>query len=112
MFILELIRHVLEFHHHRLQKPDAPLPGPMSRDEAEATITQLAADFPESVDVEHSIVDVMKVLGLDSSKRAREQLAHQLGYEGPIDFSPKMNLWLRDKVMDAVATRTVDSLRA
>ncbi len=111
--ILDLILNVFHFHRHHAEKPDAPLPGPMTREEAEALVTTLAADFPEkNIDVEHSIVDVMKVLGLDSSQRARKQLAQELGYDGPLDYSAKMNQWLRDKVIDAVATRTVDSLRA
>ncbi len=83
----------------------------MTRDEAEALVRDLAAAFPEKVDVTTGITDVMKVLGLDSSLRARRQLAQELSYDGPLDGSAKMNLWLRDKVMDAVATRTVDSLR-
>lgn len=46
-----------------------------------------------------SIVDLMKLLGLDSSLEARKQLAHELNYGAETADSAKMNLWLHKQVM-------------
>ena len=41
-----------------------------------------------------SIVDLMKLLGLDSSLENRKELATELGYSGDKDGSAEMNIWL------------------
>ncbi len=46
-----------------------------------------------------SIVDLMKLLKLDSSLNARKQLAQELGYTGALDGSAEMNVWLHEQVM-------------
>jgi hypothetical protein len=46
-----------------------------------------------------SIVDLMKLLKLDSSLAARKQLAQELGYKGALDGSAEMNIWLHKEVM-------------
>jgi hypothetical protein len=46
-----------------------------------------------------SIVDLMKLLDLDSSLSNRKELATELGYEGAKDGSAEMNIWLHRKVM-------------
>ncbi len=46
-----------------------------------------------------SIVDLMKLLDLDSSLPSREQLATELGYPGAKDGSAEMNIWLIRQVM-------------
>lgn len=46
-----------------------------------------------------SIVDLMKLLNLDSSLSARKQLAQELGYTGKLDGSAEMNVWLHKQVM-------------
>ncbi len=50
-----------------------------------------------------SIVDLMKLLDLDSSLSARKQLAQELGYTGALDGSAAMNVWLHKEVMDKLA---------
>ena len=50
-----------------------------------------------------SIVDLMKLLGIDSSLQNREELATELGYTGPKDGSAEMNLWLHKAVMQELA---------
>ena len=47
-----------------------------------------------------SIVDLMKLLDLDSSLDNRKALATELGYPGAKDGSAEMNLWLHRKVME------------
>ena len=51
-----------------------------------------------------SIVDLMKLLGLDSSLDNRKQLASELGYSGATDGSAEMNIWLSKAVMKELAS--------
>jgi hypothetical protein len=46
-----------------------------------------------------SIVDLMKLLDLDSSLDNRKALAAELGYTGARDGSAEMNIWLHRRVM-------------
>ena len=50
-----------------------------------------------------SIVDLMKLLGMDSSLSNRETLATELGYTGAKDGSAEMNIWLHKEVMRQLA---------
>ena len=50
-----------------------------------------------------SIVDLMKLIGLDSSLDNRKELATELGYTGDRDGSAEMNLWLHKEVMRQLA---------
>ena len=58
---------------------------------------------PETLDWRVSIVDLMKVLGLDSSLSARKQLAAELKYDGDMQDSAAMNMWLHKQVIERVA---------
>jgi hypothetical protein len=51
------------------------------------------------LDWKHSIVDLMKLLKLDSSLNARKELAKELGYTGKTDGSAEMNIWLHKQVV-------------
>jgi len=50
-----------------------------------------------------SIVDLMKLLSMDSSLENRKELATELGYTGPKDGSAEMNIWLHAEVMRQLA---------
>ena len=50
-----------------------------------------------------SIVDLMKLIGLDSSLDNRKELATELGYTGEKDGSAEMNIWLHKEVMRQLA---------
>jgi Domain of unknown function (DUF3597) len=76
---------------------------PMSREEVEAMIEKIANDQDENFNWEESIVDLMKLLKLDSSLGARKQLAQELGYKGKLDGSADMNVWLHEQVMTRLA---------
>jgi 3-oxoacyl-ACP reductase-like protein len=56
-----------------------------------------------NLNYQSSIVDLMKLLDLDSSLANREQLATELGYAGAKDGSAEMNIWLHRKVMEQLA---------
>lgn len=46
-----------------------------------------------------SIVDLMKLVGIDSSLDNRKALARELGYSGDLDGSAEMNIWLHKATM-------------
>lgn len=50
-----------------------------------------------------SIVDLMKLLGIDSSLDNRKELARELGYTGDLDGSAEMNIWLHKATMKELA---------
>jgi 3-oxoacyl-ACP reductase-like protein len=68
-----------------------------------AVLDDLDDKNPETLDWRSSIVDLLKVLGLDSSLTARKELASELKYDGDTSDSASMNVWLHKKVIDLVA---------
>jgi hypothetical protein len=64
-----------------------------------AVLDGLAAKNPEKLDWKHSIVDLMKLVGMDSSFTARKQLAAELHYTGDPNDSASMNVWLHKEVL-------------
>ena len=57
----------------------------------------------EDLDWRRSIVDLMKLLKIDSSHKARKELAKELGYSGDMGDSAAMNIWLHKQVMTKLA---------
>jgi uncharacterized protein DUF3597 len=89
-------------------------PKPISRTEVEAQIAAIEAKRGVKYNWKQSIVDLMKLLDLDSSLAARKELAQELGYTGALDGSAEMNVWLHKQVMEKLAERggkVPDSLR-
>ena len=68
-----------------------------------AVLTGLAEKNPQKLDWRHSIVDLMKLLGLDSGLASRKQLADELHYTGDKEDSATMNIWLHKQVMQKLA---------
>jgi Domain of unknown function (DUF3597) len=66
-------------------------------------LTRFAAQKKEKLDWRRSIVDLMKLLDLDSSLLARKQLAQELHYTGDTDDTAAMNIWLHKQVMRKLA---------
>lgn len=97
--------------------PAAPAPGGQSAPSATASatagtatqvdvadvLTKLASEKKEKLDWRHSIVDLMKLLDLDSSLSARKELAQELQYSGNMNDSAAMNVWLHKQVMQKLA---------
>lgn len=82
--------------------------------DVEAVLTIMAQDNPQTLDWRHSIVDLMKLLAIDSSLAARKELAGELGYTGDTSDSAAMNIWLHKQVMAKLAENggmVPDSLR-
>lgn len=63
----------------------------------------LAAKNKEKLDWRHSIVDLMKLVGMDSGLASRQELAKDLKYTGDINDSAAMNIWLHKEVMKKLA---------
>src|SRR5215831_13036797 len=76
---------------------------PLSQIDVEAVLAKLAAQKKEKLDWRKSIVDLMKLLDLDSSLAARKQLAQELHYAGDHNDSAPMNVWLHKQVMKKLA---------
>ena len=68
-----------------------------------ATLDKMAASNKEKLDWKHSIVDLMKLVGMDSSLSARKELADDLKYTGDKNDSAKMNMWIHKEVMRKLA---------
>lgn len=76
---------------------------PMSRADVEALIARIEESRGVKYNWRQSIVDLMKLLDLDSSLAARKELAQELGYTGALDGSAEMNVWLHKQVMEKLA---------
>src|SRR5262245_40363781 len=63
----------------------------------------LPAKNSEDLDWKKSIVDLMKLVGMDSSFKARKQLAQELNYTGDTNDSASMNVWLHKQVLVKIA---------
>jgi hypothetical protein len=71
--------------------------------DVEVILTTLATTTGETLNWRTSIVDLMKLLDLDSSLTARKALADELGYTGDKNDSASMNIWLHRQVMSKLA---------
>ena len=82
--------------------PASQTPAAQSVDVA-AILNEKQKSAGQSLDWRRSIVDLLKLLDLDSSLAARKELASELGYTGDSDDSATMNVWLHKQVMRKLA---------
>jgi Domain of unknown function (DUF3597) len=69
-----------------------------------AQLKQRAAANPQRLNWRTSIVDLLKLLGIDSSLAARKELATELGCPAELMAdSAKMNMWLHKTVLAHIA---------
>ena len=68
-----------------------------------AVLNDMARKNPEKLDWRKSIVDLMKLVGMDSSLGSRKQLATELHYTGDMNDSASMNVWLHKQVLVKLA---------
>jgi hypothetical protein len=76
----------------------AQAPVPQSVD-VYAVLSGLQANRAEQLNWQTSIVDLLKLLDLDSSLTARKELATELHYTESMDDTAAMNVWLHKEVM-------------
>ena len=80
--------------------PAAPGAGPV---DIAVVLDKLAGEAGQKLDWRKSIVDLMKLLKLDSSFDARKKLAQELRFAGDTKDSAAMNVWLHRQVMRKLA---------
>jgi Domain of unknown function (DUF3597) len=71
--------------------------------DVEAILTDMQSKSGQQLNWKASIVDLMKLVGLDSSIANRKSLAQELHYTGDTNDSASMNLWLHKQVMQKLA---------
>lgn len=81
----------------------APAETPMTRAEIESLLDTIAETTGSDLNWKTSIVDLMKLIGLDPSLDNRKELADELGYTGEKNGSADMNIWLHEQVMARLA---------
>ena len=88
--------------------PTTGTAAPTVEPQAQVDVEQVLSDIASSkgnpdLNWRTSIVDLMKLLGMDSSLDNRKELATELGYTGDKDGSAEMNMWLQKEVMRQLA---------
>ena len=76
----------------------------MSEVDVVSKLEKMAEENPEDLNWKTSIVDLLKLLDLDSSYEARVELAEELGC--PVEYmddSAQMNMWLHKTVLELIA---------
>lgn len=68
-----------------------------------AKLDALAAQHAEQLNWKSSIVDLLKLLNIDSSLGNRKELAKELNYTGSTEDSAAMNIWLHKAVMNKLS---------
>jgi hypothetical protein len=64
-----------------------------------AILNEKAAQIGHPLNWRTSIVDLLKLLDIDASLAARQELARELNYRGDPNDSAAMNIWLHRQVM-------------
>ncbi len=94
--------------------PPASAPVAAQPVDVEAVLTKIAADKGGQSNWRQSIVDLLKLLDMDSSLNARKELANELSIHVGADGSAEQNVALHKAVMSALAAnggKVPDSLR-
>lgn len=68
-----------------------------SKENIDAKLARLSRVHPE-LDYKHSVVDLMKLLDMDSSLENRKLLAREYGYAGELSGSAEMNFFLHREI--------------
>jgi hypothetical protein len=85
------------------QAQAAPAAAPMQQVDVEQILNDMQKQSGQQLNWRTSIVDLLKLLGLDSSLAARKELAAELHYTGDTGDSATMNIWLHRQVMNKLA---------
>ncbi len=71
--------------------------------DVEAVLERMAAESKQKLNWRTSIVDLMKLVGMESSLAERRELADELGYTGDKQDTATMNMWLHKQVLKKLA---------
>ena len=84
--------------------PEIAAPAPISAVDVVAQLTALADEHAEKLNWKTSIVDLLKLLGMDSSLAVRKALAAELNCpDDKMGDSAQMNMWLHQTVLQKLA---------
>lgn len=84
--------------------PEADAFAPMAEVDVVAKLEWMASENAEKLNWKTSIVDLMKLVGMDSSYAARKELAAELGCpQEKMGDSAQMNIWLHKTVLQKIA---------
>jgi len=83
------------------QRAAPPPAAPMEQVDVEAILSSMPQ--AQSLNWRSSIVDLLKLLNLDSDLASRKELAAELDYKGDTSDSASMNIWLHRQVMNKLA---------
>jgi hypothetical protein len=84
--------------------PPPPPPAPtMEAVDVEAMLEAMVKEQGIKSNWRVSIVDLMKLVGMESSLAERRELADELGYTGDKGDTATMNIWLHKQVMRKLA---------
>jgi hypothetical protein len=83
--------------------PQAAAPAASQAVDVTAILDAAVKRKGQKLEWRRSIVDLMKALDLDSSLASRKKLAEELHYDGDMDKSAEMNMWLHKAVMKKLA---------
>ena len=81
----------------------APEPVAITEIDVIAHLEEIDANDGRNLNWRTSIVDLMKIVGMDASLQERKDLAMELGYTGELEGSAEMNIWLHKAVMRELA---------
>lgn len=84
-------------------QPEPAPPPEVQPVDIEAVLTRMQAEKGTHLNWRTSIVDLMKLVGMESSLEERKALASELNYTGALDGSAEMNIWLHKQVMVQLA---------
>ena len=68
-----------------------------------SVLEDMSANSKQKLDWKNSIVDLMKLVGMESSLAERKALATELGYTGDQSDTATMNIWLHAQVMQKMS---------
>lgn len=83
------------------QRTTPPPAAPMEQVDVEAILSGMPQ--AQTLNWRSSIVDLLKLLNLDSDLASRKELAAELDYKGDTSDTASMNIWLHRQVMNKLA---------
>lgn len=98
------VKHAMKTEAQKIAASKLSKPVPVPMVDVVSKLEDLAAKNPAELDWKVSIVDLLKLLEIDSSYSARKELATELGCPADLmDDSAKMNMWLHKTVLEKIA---------
>ena len=84
-------------------KPQSPTIQRLDDVDVAQLLDDMAGKQQQKLDWRRSIVDLMKLLGMDSTLSERRELAQEPGYKGDTKDTAAMNIWLHQQVLRKLA---------